>query len=82
MRWPGVDTHWLLGHTLNCERTNQPQTMTGIFRGTDEILNEKEVYNIYQIYITASPVKEKEESHEKEVSMHCLAQKKGVTNWI
>lgn len=19
VRWPGVDTHWLLGHTLNCE---------------------------------------------------------------
>lgn len=71
VRWPGVDTHWLLGHTLNCEHTKQPKTMTCIFSSTDEILNEKnpQIYSIYQIYTIASHVfNEKEESHEKEVN--------------
>lgn len=41
VRWPGVDTHWLLGHTLNCEHTKQANTMTNLFTGTEASMEQK-----------------------------------------
>lgn len=66
VRWPGVDTHWLLGQTLNCEHKRQATTMTNLFKKT-KLQSYLEIHNIGLKYC-----KNNEQLHRQVAFCQCI----------
>lgn len=66
VRWPGVDTHWLLGQTLNCEHKKQATTVTNLFKKT-KLQSYLEIHNIGLKYC-----KNNEHLHRKVAFCQCI----------